>query len=147
MRVPRFRFSLRGLLIFVAIFAIVLVAGTRSYKYRWKAGRRRYHASQFAAGSDVEQREAEFIEAYLAAQNGTGAPVKLLAVEESRLERAGDKALRERVAQARGNVTTYAALARYNTKMARLYDRAAWLPWSAVPNDSWSVSPDPPSAE
>jgi hypothetical protein len=129
------------------MFAVALVLGTRAYKYRWKAARHRHFASQFAIGSDAERDEATFLQAYLAAKDGSGSVVGLSPRERLRLDRMDEGTLRDRVVQARGNIRTYSTSSRYHTELARRYERAAWFPWLAAPDDSWSVSPDPPGSE
>ena len=145
MRLPRM--TTRRWMIAVVIFAVTLLLVTRSFKYLRKAAHHRNYASQFAAGSDVERAEASFLQAYLDARGGSRGTPDLTQQQVSRLERVGEKRLRDRISQAWDNTRTYAANSAYHTRMACLYERTARCPWLAVPDDSWAVSPDPPAAK
>jgi hypothetical protein len=129
MRSPRFRITVRRMMVAVAIAAVFLLFQTGRYKRRIYESRvHDFVADQYDHYLDHYDTTPGFWMLY----NGTGPSGRGKLVVPARRVYKGDPILRLWTAQ-------YKARAEYHRRMAARWSRASWQPWFAVPPD-----PTPP---
>jgi hypothetical protein len=135
MRLPRFRFTLRRLMVAVAIAGFAFAAGLMWQRSAYYRSRAEYHASKLSLRETVVRNWQPMLEnesLILVKLHNTHTDLAVgmdRAVEIRRYERLATKH--------RGYVAISTVLARYHSEMTRKYRRLAVYPWLPV-------EPDPP---